>query len=234
MTGSGPPPARWWPCSARPRRASRRWPAGGGRRRPGDVLRPVELVSVDSMAVYRGMDIGTAKPTPDEQDGHRYHLIDLVDASEEFTVQQFQAAGRLALAGIADRGHGALLVGGTGLYLRSLVDDLAFPGRYPEVACLARALASTPPAPKGATAQGRALADLHHRLAGSTRWPPAASSPPTADAWCGPSRSPWEPGRPFSSSARGSSATRRPRCRWSGSPSIRPTSTGASPSGSNG
>ena len=125
---------------------------------------PVELVSVDSMAVYRGMDIGTVKPTPAEQAAHRYHLIDLVDASEEFTVQQFQAAGRRALAAIAGRGHGALLVGGTGLYLRSLVDDLAFPARYPEIASsLEQGLDSA--GPEGSPAQSLALADLHDRLA---------------------------------------------------------------------
>jgi tRNA dimethylallyltransferase len=94
----------------------------------------VELVSVDSMAVYRGMDIGTAKPTPAVRARVPYHLVDLVDPSDEFTVQQFQRAARHALHGIAERGHAALLVGGTGLYLRSVVDDLTFPGRYPEVA----------------------------------------------------------------------------------------------------
>ncbi len=123
----------------------------------------VELVSVDSMAVYRGMDIGTAKPTPQEQAAHRYHLIDLVDAGEEFTVLQFQTAGRAALSGIADRNRGALLVGGTGLYLRSLVDRLTFPGRYPETA---RALEQELDAagPGGGTGQDRALRALHHRL----------------------------------------------------------------------
>jgi tRNA dimethylallyltransferase len=125
---------------------------------------PVELVSVDSMAVYRGMDIGTAKPTADERAGIVYHLLDLVDASEEFTVQQFQAAGRQALADIGGRGHGALLVGGTGLHLRSLVDSLVFPGRYPEVAeSLDRSLEAA--GPEGSHAQGQVLAALHRRLA---------------------------------------------------------------------
>ena len=72
----------------------------------------VELVSVDSMAVYRGMDIGTAKPTPEIRARLPYHLLDLVEPSEEFTVQQFQRAARQALAGIAARGNAALLVGG--------------------------------------------------------------------------------------------------------------------------
>ena len=97
--------------------------------RRGDV----ELVSVDSMCVYRGMDIGTSKPTPAEQAAVPHHLLNLVEPDEEFTVLEFQRAARQALRDIGGRGHHALLVGGTGLYLRAVVDDLAFPGRYPEV-----------------------------------------------------------------------------------------------------
>jgi len=133
------------------------------RGRSGDWC-PVELVSVDSMAVYRGMDIGTAKPTPRERDVVPYHLVDLVDPSEEFTVQEFQREARNALAGIADRDHRALLVGGTGLYLRSVVDDLAFPGRYPDVAAdLSAGLEVA--GPEGSRGERSALAHLHRRLA---------------------------------------------------------------------
>ena len=129
---------------------------------PGFV--PVELVSVDSMAVYRGMDIGTAKPSAEVRARVRYHLLDLVDPSDEFTVQEFQAAAREALDGIADRGNGALLVGGTGLYLRSLVDDLAFPGRFPEVmASLVDELDAA--GPEGSDGERHALAGLYARLA---------------------------------------------------------------------
>jgi tRNA dimethylallyltransferase len=132
-------------------------------RRPG-ASGPLELVSVDSMAVYRGMDIGTAKPTPEERDLVPYHLVDLVDPSEEFAVQQFQQAARTAVAGIAERGHRALLVGGTGLYLRSIVDDLAFPGRFPEVAAdLAAHMEAA--GPVGSEGERSALAHLHGRLA---------------------------------------------------------------------
>jgi tRNA dimethylallyltransferase len=92
----------------------------------------VELVSVDSMQVYRGMDIGTAKPTPAEQAQVRHHVIDLVDPWDAFDVHTFQGAVRAALADIAGRGKQAVLVGGTGLYLRAVVDDLDLPGRYPE------------------------------------------------------------------------------------------------------
>ena len=100
------------------------------RRLPGP---PLELVSVDSMQVYRGMDIGTAKPTAKEQAEVPHHLLDLADPSEDFTVTRFQAAFRQALAGIEGRGHRALLVGGTGLYVRAVVDELSPPGQWPDV-----------------------------------------------------------------------------------------------------
>jgi tRNA dimethylallyltransferase len=92
----------------------------------------IEIISVDSMQVYRGMDIGTAKPTLAERNDVPHHLIDLAEPDEEFTVARFQRAFVDALAGVEQRGHRALLVGGTGLYVRAVVDDLALPGRYPE------------------------------------------------------------------------------------------------------
>ncbi|MEZ5204228.1 MAG: tRNA (adenosine(37)-N6)-dimethylallyltransferase MiaA [Acidimicrobiales bacterium] len=98
-------------------------------RRRGDV----ELVSVDSMQVYRGMDIGTAKPTAAEQAEVRHHVIDLVDPWEPFEVHSFQQAVAEALADIAERGRRAVLVGGTGLYLQAVVDGFEIPGRHPEV-----------------------------------------------------------------------------------------------------
>jgi tRNA dimethylallyltransferase len=98
------------------------------RRHPG-----VELVSVDSMQVYRGMDIGTAKPTRAEQTEVPHHLLDLADPDEDFTVTRFQAEFALALTAIEERGHRAVLVGGTGLYLRAVVDALTIPGQFPEV-----------------------------------------------------------------------------------------------------
>ena len=88
-------------------------------------LTGAELISVDSMQVYRGMDIGTAKPTPAEQVRVRHHLIDLVDPADEFTVAQFQAAYRALDA------DPAILVGGTGLYHRAVIDDLDLPGEWP-------------------------------------------------------------------------------------------------------
>jgi tRNA dimethylallyltransferase len=95
--------------------------------------RPVEVVCVDSMQVYRGMDIGTAKPTVAEQSEVRHHLLDLVEPHEDFTVTRYQAAAGPALAAIEARGARALFVGGTGLYFRALVDGLTPPGQFPEV-----------------------------------------------------------------------------------------------------
>lgn len=99
----------------------------------------VEIVTVDSMQVYRGLDVGTAKPTPAERAEVRHHLLDLVEVEEEFSVAQFVDAARAALDDIAARGRHALLVGGTGLYLRALVDDLVLPGRYPDARALLEA-----------------------------------------------------------------------------------------------
>lgn len=93
----------------------------------------VEVVTADSMQVYRGMDIGTAKPAPAERAEVGHHLLDLVDPAEEFSVARFQALVREALDDIAARRRRAVVVGGTGLYVRSLVDGLTIPGQWPEV-----------------------------------------------------------------------------------------------------
>lgn len=93
----------------------------------------IEIVSADSMQVYRGMDIGTAKPTTAEQAEVRHHLIDLVDPDEEYAVARFALDVRNAFVDIERRGKRALLVGGTGLYVRAAVEDLEIPGQFDEV-----------------------------------------------------------------------------------------------------
>ena len=93
----------------------------------------VELISVDSMQVYRGMDIGTAKPTEAERARVRHHLIDLVEATDEYTVAEFQRSYHTVLADLAQRHRRAILVGGTGLYHRAVVDGLDLPGEWPEL-----------------------------------------------------------------------------------------------------
>jgi tRNA dimethylallyltransferase len=92
-----------------------------------------ELVSVDSMQVYRGMDIGTAKPTAAEQAEVPHHLLDLLDPWEDGAVAWFQPRALAAVADIEARGRRALLVGGTALYVQAIVDELDIPGRYPDV-----------------------------------------------------------------------------------------------------
>jgi tRNA dimethylallyltransferase len=83
----------------------------------------VEIASVDSMLVYRGMDVGTAKPTAEQQRVLPHHLIDLAEPSERFTVERYQQAAHDLL----DRVPDPLLVGGSGLYFRAVVDRLRFP-----------------------------------------------------------------------------------------------------------
>lgn len=91
-------------------------------------LGDVEIVSVDSMQGYRGMDIGTAKPTADDRAAVPHHLLDLADPTDDLNVARYQELARAAVAEIAARGKRALLVGGTGLYFQAIVDDLRFPG----------------------------------------------------------------------------------------------------------
>lgn len=97
------------------------------------ALGDVELVSADAMQVYRGMDIGTAKPTPAERAEVAHHLIDVVGPGEDFSLARFVALGRAAIADIEARGRRAVVVGGTGLYVSGLVDDLDVPGQWPDV-----------------------------------------------------------------------------------------------------
>lgn len=97
------------------------------------ALGDVELISVDSMQVYRGMDIGTAKPSVAEQSSVRHHCIDLVEPTAVFTVADFKGAHATALDDIAARSQRALLVGGTGLYHRVVIDDFDLPGEFPAV-----------------------------------------------------------------------------------------------------
>jgi len=86
-----------------------------------------EIVSVDSMQVYRGMDIGTDKPSPAERKRVPHHLVDLVSPCEPFTVAQYQELAFAAISDIHARGRLPLLVGGSGLYFQAVADTLNFP-----------------------------------------------------------------------------------------------------------
>ena len=86
--------------------------------------RPVEIVSVDSALVYRGMDIGTAKPTPAERAGVPHHLIDIRDPLQAYSAAEFVADAKRLIADITARGRLPLLVGGTMLYFKALMDGI--------------------------------------------------------------------------------------------------------------
>src|SRR5690606_35043001 len=98
-----------------------------------DADPPVEVVAVDAFTLYRGMDVGTAKPSPADRATVPHHLVDVLDPDEDVTVAWFQREARAAVAAIHDRGHVPLLVGGSGLYFRAVVDDLRFPPTDPDV-----------------------------------------------------------------------------------------------------
>ncbi len=91
-----------------------------------------EIISADSMAVYRGMDIGTAKPTLEEQSMARFHLIDVVAPDEEFSVSEFKRLADDAIADILSRGKLPILVGGTGLYIKAVTVGLNIPSAAPD------------------------------------------------------------------------------------------------------
>ena len=92
-----------------------------------------EIVAVDAMQVYRQMDIGTAKPTASDRAEVPHHCLDLTGSDSDFTVAEFVARATASLADIAARGATALLVAGTGLYLRAVTDPMEIPGQWPEV-----------------------------------------------------------------------------------------------------
>lgn len=85
-----------------------------------------EIISADSMQVYRHMDIGSAKVTKEEMDGVPHHLIDVLDPSEEFNVVRFQEMARKAMEGIYKRGKIPIIAGGTGFYIQALLYDIDF------------------------------------------------------------------------------------------------------------
>jgi tRNA dimethylallyltransferase len=88
---------------------------------------PIEIVATDAFTVYRGMDVGTAKPAADVRDELDHHLIDVLEPEDEATVKWFQTEARRVVGAIHTRGKLPLLVGGSGLYFRAVVDDLRFP-----------------------------------------------------------------------------------------------------------
>jgi tRNA dimethylallyltransferase len=93
----------------------------------------VEIVNADSMQLYRGMDIGTAKLRPHERRGVAHHLLDVLDVTEEATVARYQPAARHVIQDILERGKTPVLVGGSGLYVSSVIYEFEFPGTDPVI-----------------------------------------------------------------------------------------------------
>jgi tRNA dimethylallyltransferase len=92
-----------------------------------------EIISADSMQLYKGMDIGTAKLTMAERQGITHHLLDLVDVKTDVTVSWYQELARAKIDELRGAGNSVVVVGGTGLYIKAILDDLNFPETDPEV-----------------------------------------------------------------------------------------------------
>jgi tRNA dimethylallyltransferase len=86
-----------------------------------------EIINADSMQIYKGMDIGTAKLAPDERGGIEHHMLDVLSVSQDSTVAWYQELARQSVTQIHGNGKNAIIVGGTGLYIKSILDDLNFP-----------------------------------------------------------------------------------------------------------
>ena len=91
------------------------------------------IVNADSMQLYKGMDIGTAKLSMEERQGIKHHLIDVLSVNEEASVAQYQSDARSIIDQLLEQSIPAIVVGGTGLYIKSILDDLNFPDTDPEV-----------------------------------------------------------------------------------------------------
>ncbi|TDV40349.1 tRNA (adenosine(37)-N6)-dimethylallyltransferase MiaA [Actinophytocola oryzae] len=107
-----------------------------------------EVINADAMQLYRGMDIGTAKVTPDERRGVPHHLLDVLDVTETASVAAYQRDARATVERLMDQGRVPILVGGSGLYVRAVLDELDFPGTDQDIRTrLERELASAGIAP---------------------------------------------------------------------------------------
>lgn len=125
----------------------------------GDALggpQAVEVIGADAMQLYRGMDIGTAKVPVDQRRGFRHHQLDVLDVHEDASVAAYQMHARADIDDVEARGKTALLTGGSGLYVRAVLDPIEFPGTDPKV----RAQLEADVAQLGPEALHRRLADL--------------------------------------------------------------------------
>jgi len=125
-----------------------------------------EIVNADAMQLYRGMDIGTAKLPPEERRGIPHHLLDVLEVTEEASVAGYQRAARQLIEGLLAEGTVPILVGGSGLYVSSVIHDFDFPGTDPAIRARLEGELET-----------RGAAALHARLAGFDAVAAAAIGP---------------------------------------------------------
>jgi tRNA dimethylallyltransferase len=92
-----------------------------------------EIINADSMQLYRGMDIGTAKLSSGERGGITHHLLDVLDVHQDSTVAWYQELARATISEIHARQKNVVIVGGTGLYIKAILDDLNFPETNPQI-----------------------------------------------------------------------------------------------------
>ncbi len=128
-----------------------------------------EIVSADSRQIYRGMDIGTAKATPAEQAAVRHHLIDVVAPDEVLSLARYRDLARAAIAEIRGRGRLPIIVGGTGLYVRALVEGWTIPEVPPDEALRARLYARAEAEGGGGAARRAGTGGPQRRRRQSTR-----------------------------------------------------------------
>ena len=127
--------------SAEPRIVSIVGPTASGKTALGVALaqaleergQEAHIVNADAYQMYRGMDVGTAKPSVQERQAVVHHLIDIIEPEEAMSVARFQAMARSLIADLRAQGIRPILVGGSGLYTRAVIDDLSFPGTDPAV-----------------------------------------------------------------------------------------------------
>lgn len=167
----------------------------------------LEIVNADAFCLYRGMDIGTAKPSSEEQALVRHHLIDTHDVDEAVDVAGYQKAARAVIEDVWRRGRTPLLTGGSGLYVQAVLDDVRFPGTDPQVrqrledelACVGshrmhQRLEAVDPAAAAAILPGNGRRIVRALEVNEITGEPFVAAMPQMRPWCRSVRIGWDPG----------------------------------------